>query len=75
MGGHDGVEPSVEMSGVIDEAVPGVGRCIGAAHSHEVRSKATSPVGEVGDDIAPKVEDQVGLPWRKTAGSPSPMST
>jgi len=49
---HDGVEPAVDVAGLVDEAVPAVGSRARLAHPDQVRGKAPSPAGQIGDHVA-----------------------
>jgi hypothetical protein len=52
-GQAEGVEPGVEVVGVVGEAV--AGRGAGPAHADKIWGQAAAQVGDVRDDVAPQV--------------------
>jgi hypothetical protein len=49
------LEPGVEVTDVIDEAIAAAGRLARAPHADEVGSQTASGVGQLRDDVAPEI--------------------
>src|SRR5439155_26253401 len=64
----EGVEPGVQITGVVGEVV-GDRRLAGAAHADETGRQAAALAASPGMTLRHRYEE-VGLPWRRTIGRP-----